>query len=225
MTLSSRPGAAKSASVHAKAAGVEHARGAAQAAGLPAAGGIRELDAVDHVGVVLPRGHGGANLEHAEARRPRARGRGRPRAGPPARGAGPRCGTPWRPRRSGGRRAGARKGERRPSGRIRLDEGNFRSSAVLRVGVSRLLVILMLLAATLPAAAGAQTTTPEPPVATTGAAGRHHRDRGEPERHGRSERLDDDLPLRVRHVGRLRADHAREHRRRRAPIPGPSRPR
>ena len=83
---------------------------------------------------------------------------------------------------------------------------------MLRVGVSRLLVILMLLAAALPAAAGAQTTTPEPPVATTGlpdaitetAANLN----GTVDPNGST----DHLPLRVRHVGRLRAHHAREHR-------------
>ena len=81
---------------------------------------------------------------------------------------------------------------------------NFRCLAVLLVPMSRLLVILTLLAAALPAAAGAQTPA-EPPVAVTGAADSRHRDDRQPQRQRRSERHRDHLPLRVRHLRRLRA--------------------
>ena len=81
----------------------------------------------------------------------------------------------------------------------RAAEGNFRCVAVLPVVVSRLLVILTLLAAAVPAAASAQDPSCEPPVAVTGAADAITRDRRQPQRHGRSQRLADHLPLRVRH--------------------------
>jgi hypothetical protein len=46
--------------------GVEHPRRAAEPGGLPAGGRVGDLDAIDHEGVVLPRGEGQSNFADAE---------------------------------------------------------------------------------------------------------------------------------------------------------------